>query len=403
MKRRNQGDAVNDITSIIKLLRDTKSKGGKVIIYGAGWSGRLIEKSLKTKYDINVDLFCTSFDEEHIDILTGLKVINRRQLSEIGGEIAVIVSITNGYSKKEIKEIEDYILNSGINREHLVTDISNWVLQETKPFFENGNLSVYTISFHVTKQCNLKCRMCGELLFGLVKRRSFPPKQIIRDCDSIFRLINHVEILKLIGGEVMCYPQLDQLISHLDQYHEQIGILELYTNGAVVPQRRLLDTISSYRGRKQITISDYGVLSVAKDDWVKFGGEKNIKVNILGYNKYKGWIDCTSVDDIGETELEIESKYKSCEQRIDYVLEDSVLGPCTSFHMLNYARGEQLDRGECVYLYDNCTDEEKKKKIFELGNDDKPLGVCKYCVWGSDIRYTLPRYPAAEQMEDFPE
>lgn len=387
-------------------IMQAKQDGREIILYGAGLVGHLIYESIKVRGGVDVYSFCTSYEPEHIDRETGLKVLNRESL-KFHKEALIIVGLGITFSNKVYEEIRTYCLDEGIKEENLILRTGDWFLKLAKPYIDdNGKLHVYTLSYHVTKLCNLKCRMCGQLLFGPVKRRSFPSEQITGDADKIFRIVDHISVMKLIGGEVMMYRDLDKLILNLNRYRKQIGLLELYTNGAVIPKAPLLEAIKTYQGYIQITISDYGELSVAKDKWLEFGRQADVRVNVLnfthsGHSGSKGWIDCTETVDLKESQEDLLEKYIKCEQRLDFVLEDSVIGKCTSFHMLNYATGQQLSHEEGIYLHDGLADDEIREKIIALGSDEKPLRVCKYCVWGSKIRDTLPRYPAAEQMERF--
>ncbi len=393
-----------EIKEIYKKCKKAREENKEIIIYGAGLAAHLIYNSLINKGGISADYFCTSFEPEHIDRETTLTVLNRKSLKS-HRESVVIVALGITFSEKTYKDIETYVISAGIAKENLIIETHDWIIHEAKPYIDQeGKLNMYTLSFHVTKMCNLRCKMCGQLLFGPVERKAFPSEQIIHDTDVIFELIDHIEILKLIGGELLTYAKLDELILYLNQFKDKIGLLEIYTNGAIIPKKSILDAIVTYSGSIQVTISDYGKLSIAKETWINFGREQDVKINVLGFvsegeSGYKGWIDCTETKDLGETEEELESKYRGCGQRLDFVLEDSVLGKCTSFHMLNYALKRELNREDCVYINDDLSNEEKKIKIVELGSDDKHLDICRYCVWGSRIRDKLPRFPAAEQME----
>lgn len=393
-------EKVKKIYEYIERCKDSE----KIIIYGAGILGHLLQKRLEEKYNVRIDYFCTSFEPNHVDEATGLEVLNREQLRRHTNALYIIaLGIT--YSRKVYEEIREYLIQIGVHQDKIITDTSDWIIYEAKPYINaEGKLNVFTLSYHVTKQCNLKCKMCGQLLFGLVPRRSFPAEQIMGDMHTVFEIIDRIEILKLIGGEVMVYPKLDELIDLINIYHEQVGLLEIYTNGAVVPNAKVLGAITRYNGNIQITISDYGDLSIAKNKWISFGREYNIKINILGFTSkdkagYKGWIDCTKIEDLKENEEKIRQKYITCGQRLDYVLEDSILGKCTSFHMINYALHKELSRNESLYINDDISIEEKRHRVLKLGADDNYLEICKYCVWGSDIRNKLPRYPAAEQLD----
>lgn len=393
-----------EIKKIYEKCKRAKDGNNEIIIYGAGLVAHLIYNSLKNRGRVEADYFCTSFEPEHVDKSTHLTVLNRESL-RFHKNALIVVALGITFSEKTYKDIEEYVIASGISKENLIIETHDWIIKEAKPYIDkDGKLNVYTLSFHVTKQCNLKCKMCGQLLFGPVKRRSFPEEQIIHDTDVIFDLIDYIQVMKLIGGEVLTYAKLDELIVYLNQYKNKIGLLEIYTNGAVIPKKSLLDAIVNYQGDIQVTISDYGRLSIAKETWVEFGKKFGVTINILGFvsegeDGYKGWIDCTETKDLGESEEELNLKYQGCGQRLDFVLEDSILGKCTSFHMINYALGKELNKDDCVYINDDLSNEEKRKKIVAMGSDDKYLDICRYCVWGSTVRDKLERFPAAEQME----
>lgn len=375
-----------------------------IIIYGAGLIGHLLYRSLLKKCDVKIDFFCTSFEPEYIDPITGIRVLNKDSLY-LYKHALIIVAIGITYSKEMYKEIENFILNAGIPRENIILNPRDWILYEAQPYMDSDEkLNIFTLSFHVTKQCNLHCKLCGELLFGLVKRRSFPSTQIINDTRSIFSFIDYIHVMKLIGGEVFMYSKLDELIYYLNEFKDKIGLLEIYTNGAMDPKKKVLDAISAYSGNIQITISDYGDLSTAKKTLVQFGKKHDIKVNVLGFvteekSGYKAWIDCSKVIDLGETDEELAFKFMNCGQRLDFVLEDSILGKCTSFHMLNYALNREINRTEAIYLHDDTTRNEKRQKLLDFSSHKKYLDICRYCVWGTTLRENLPRVPAAEQME----
>ncbi len=395
-----------DIGLIIDKCRNYK---GEIIIYGAGLLGHLLYKNLKNRYGVTVAYFCTSFEKNHIDEDTGVEVLNREQLRE-HTEALYIVALNITFSKVAYESIKSYLLQIGVQNQNIILDTNDWAIKEAKPYIDDsGKLNMFSLSYHVTKICNLKCKMCAQLLFGLVRRRNFPREQIESDMLKVLSFIDRIEILKLIGGEVMCYPYLAQLIKMIKEYSNRVGILEIYTNGAVHPTQELLREIKAYSnvGRVQVTISDYGRLSCAKADWIRFGKEFDVKINILGYHTeekdgYKGWIDCTQLLDLKESEYELHEKYVTCGQRLDFVLEDSWIGPCTSYHMINYALDKTLSKSDSLFINDDLSIGEMKSKIVAMGKDEKALWACKYCMWGSKIRDLLPRYPAAEQLDEFP-
>ncbi len=73
-----------------------------------------------------------------------------------------IVTLGITYSQKAYEEIKEYLIRTGVCAENIIIDTNNWVIHEAKPYVDMmGKLQVYTLSYHIIKQCNLKCKMCG--------------------------------------------------------------------------------------------------------------------------------------------------------------------------------------------------------------------------------------------------
>lgn len=93
----------------------------------------------------------------------------------------MIVALGITFSEKTYRDIKEYVINAEIPEENLIMETHDWIVHEAKPYIgDGGRLNVYTLSFHVTKQCNLKCRMCGQLLFEPEKGDPFRQNRLYR-------------------------------------------------------------------------------------------------------------------------------------------------------------------------------------------------------------------------------
>lgn len=169
-----------------------------------------------------------------------------------------------------------------------------------------------------TTNCSLCCRLCGDYLYGPVKRRDIPLEDVCRDIDACFDLFDHVEWLQFVGGEVFVYRDFAKLLRYAQKYRDHFERLIIETNATVFPNAEGQEAILSYGKDISIFISDYGDLSRARDQFVAFSELHEIDCQLKKYHGegqyFDGWIDNTDPRDLKEPGDVLEVNAQNCPQ-----------------------------------------------------------------------------------------
>ncbi|GHV55597.1 hypothetical protein FACS1894216_18360 [Synergistales bacterium] len=251
-----------------------------------------------------------------------------------------------------------------------------------------------------TTNCTLNCKLCGDFLFGPVKRRDIPFEDVCRDIDACFDLFDHVEWLQFVGGEVFIYRDFAKLLHYSQKYRSKFDRLIVETNATAAPNDDEQAAILEYGGGLTVIISDYGDLSYERDKFVGFMDEKGVKYALKKYNGekqyYDGWIDNTNPRNLKEPGDVLEVNAKNCPQNImrNMHVYDGKLHRCAnSCFMLEMGLFPPKE-GDFVDLRDSLP-REKKRGIIS-GFYDYARRSCRFCK--QKYMAVLPRYSAAEQI-----
>lgn len=251
-----------------------------------------------------------------------------------------------------------------------------------------------------TTNCSLNCRLCCDFLNGPVKRRDIPFEDVCRDIDACFGLLDHVEWLQFVGGEVFVYRDFPRLLEYVRKYRDRFDRIIIETNGTVFP-KEAQDAIVSYGKDITIMVSDYGALSRAREQFARFGEEHGIEVRLKKYHGedqyYDGWIDNNNPHDLKEPGDVLEVNAKNCPQFLCRNMHcyDGKLHRCSnSCFMLEMGLFPPLD-GDFVDLRDESKSREEQREIIREFYTHARRS-CRYCKF--KYIHILPRHPAAEQL-----
>lgn len=133
----------------------------------------------------------------------------------------------------------------------------------------SDRLEFDTVEFHVTDKCNLNCRYCS-MFSGLVKDNNLPDiKQYVRDLKRIQSVFRSLKRVKLLGGEPLLNPELQQFIEMTrDIFH--FAKIQLITNGLLITAMNQELIQSIVKNNVEIVISYYMPLNPKIDDIHQF-------------------------------------------------------------------------------------------------------------------------------------
>lgn len=234
MKWTNKG---NELATLIESIT---SYHGEYAIWGAGLYGE--DSYIHLKKHLNISFFIDS-DPEKTEFC-GLTVFPPDRLQNFTGCIIVASSFYDEI-KKSLKEMDF----------HENKDFFFWKKFTSLYFYHVLNqISLSRVDISLTNRCTLRCKYCNMFMphFQNPDEQSFDA--IKQDIDGLFSVVDYVNTIKLLGGEPFLYKNLCNVIDYIGQhYGRQLGYLELYTNGTIVPNQSLLALMKAEKIKVQVT------------------------------------------------------------------------------------------------------------------------------------------------------
>lgn len=260
--------------------------------------------------------------------------------------------------------------------------------------------------FYVTLRCNLKCKLCAA--HAPYYKNAWHPsiESLCRQADRFFELITHIGHFSLTGGEPLLRPDLGILIRRLNLYSTQIGRLELFTNGTILPNMDIIKAFSEYNGAIKFVIDNYGPeLSVnAEKAAILIHNElPEADVELRDYYSNNmhcdGWVDW-GVGKTKKTQAEAQEVFNKCSlpQKLEFVscINDGIIYPCPQTRRCIELGYIPLDPKEAVDMFDDSyTDDEIRQRIL----DRYALTILRACSFCDGQCDDSKRYPPAEQIE----
>lgn len=139
--------------------------------------------------------------------------------------------------------------------------LKEYLEEEITNFFEKDIFLIPQLQFLVTTRCSLRCKNCNAYMpsFGASGRAphfDLSPEDFRRDLDSLAGAVNGIRRFILIGGEPLLHPRLAELIETAVA-SPLVSVVEIITNGTLVPRGDVLETVERHRDRVYFHISNY--------------------------------------------------------------------------------------------------------------------------------------------------
>lgn len=261
------------------------------------------------------------------------------------------------------------------------------------------------VTLAVTLRCDLKCKLCAVFAPYYEQPPHYSTDTLKRSIERYFDLVEYVDKFTISGGEALLRSDLPDIIDFLAKYLDHIGMLEILTNGTIVPNERLLKSLC-VSPKVNILVNDYGpnlstkvteIINALESYQIAYRyREQNANFAHCG-----GWVDISDLSDKRSSDAQIEARFKNCAYpgafRCFAIFGDKayicgVYLRCKTLGIIPDAPGEYVDFSDAS----TETKEEQIQKILHFF--DKPYSACAYC---NGFCSENERFVPAEQINMF--
>lgn len=215
----------------------------------------------------------------------GVGRIGRRVIPTLMKEFYIPFLIDNGKHEEKIYDLEVFGVDEAVNRlkaeglkivvttvrysyEDISRKLTELGFEEYRDyciferFAQEWNLRwknrcvLSKIDTVITSRCSLKCINCNMFIGHAAESRDIELDSLKRNFDIFFDSVDYVYEYTLLGGEPFIHKNLTEIISYIGEtYGERIGRINLISNGTIVPNDEVIQTMLKYH--VTVHISDY--------------------------------------------------------------------------------------------------------------------------------------------------
>lgn len=254
----------------------------------------------------------------------------------------------------------------------------------------------------VSLRCNLRCKLCSAYSPYFSNEPFCDVSKLMRYVRRYFEIVDRVELFSITGGEPLIYPYLAELFEELIEFSDRFDKTEIYTNGTVVPNEKLLNVLKKYGSKFRRFVVDHYDVSTKVKEICEALQNAGIPFEIREYNSKKthcgGWIDYGSLTEVIHSNKEASDLFAKCAypQKMGFcnVIKHGLLIPCGPIYR-RISLGQNVSPNDYVDLMDETLSvEQQRRKIANISNANV-LETCAYC---NGICDDSPRFIPAQQL-----
>ena len=385
-------------------------KGKHLVLWGANMHGKTLQK-LFGDIGLSIDAFVDR-DFDSIKDLNGVEVLSPESLSSLFPKedtlLIASVNMKNFYSvEKDLAQIApDILLGNGfllhyplqsavclkkvetgnleISHCSCCTKVNqtcpvlrkNLITHKPGARIRVGGAKNTLIGCIISTMCTLKCKHCVEHVPYITgdKRLFLPKEKIIEDIRVLAEAYEFATIMDFVGGEPFLHPDLPEIIENTRNI-ENIGIVNVFTNGTVMPGKELLSQLA--KPYTTVYLSNYSKnLSTEQREKIIATEKALTDVGVMVFQaKDFSWFDTTSFDETNDDEDTLTNRYSQCILRDCYRLYDGKLFRCLH-HYAGYITNNIPADKSVIRIHDSPeTLVERLNKFAELPYAQ----ACRYC------------------------
>jgi organic radical activating enzyme len=238
----------------------------------------------------------------------------------------------------------------------------------------------------ITTKCTLNCDLCATYTPQQERPQHFTYETLSCSIAQFMESMDRpIGIVTISGGEPLMHPQLPELVDFVGRYEARLEMLEIITNGTIVPSNVLLQALKKFP-KANLLVDDYGPKLSVNIDKVCSAFEKNgIAYRHRNYNEdeawFGGWIDVSDFSEKQRSKEETRNIFSKCafmnEYRNSWFVIDGVAHICYVNRKLLPFVSNKSD--EYVNLLDKTlSNGEIQNQLFRLRERDHLL-ACMNC------------------------
>ena len=133
-----------------------------------------------------------------------------------------------------------------------------------KSYFEKrvlqGKVDLPYLELVLTTKCTMRCESCNNLMqyFEPQKQYASTLQGLKESLEALFKRVDSVQRLRIIGGEPLLFKELPELVEYLEQ-QDKIYTFSLVSNGTIDFSDDLLKALKHSSKFRKVTISDYSL------------------------------------------------------------------------------------------------------------------------------------------------
>lgn len=250
------------------------------------------------------------------------------------------------------------------------------------------------LEYHIADHCNLKCANC-EHYSGLVPGEVFPDvEKFSEDIHQLKKLIDDIGIIRILGGEPLLNPQIEEFIRITTDVYPD-SLIRIVTNALLLKTmpETFFDTVNSLPEGSGIDISLYPVMEAHIESIKNMLKEKKVSYSVSPVmNMFRKQQKLApSKDD------EMNLKFYNCFQKGCVNLYDGKIAACFLPFTTKYFNSyfdKNLPEDGWVDLYEEgLTTEMIRQKL------SVPFERCRYCMEPVDLPWHVIHEPSV--LEDW--
>ena len=265
--------------------------------------------------------------------------------------------------------------------------------------------SMERISLVTALACNLNCKLCSIDAPYRRQEKNFTVEEQKRVVEKYFTVVDYVRKFSLTGGESLLLKDLPELLMYIKRYLNQIGQVELITNGTLIPSEALIEAAQSFGDKIIFLVDNYGPsLSKAIPSIKSALTNAHIPFTVRGNSSTSshcdGWVDFSDGSElIHHTPEDVERVFSKCAvvQKLSFCcnFHNGVMYPCDQVRKCIQKGTTPDNPEEYVDFMDNTLSvkqlQSKIQHLYEINS----LAACAYCTGMCD---DSKRFVPAEQL-----